>query len=238
MARAGTAGQDGEHDSIWTIRRSATDAKLTGCAVAWPGTGGSTPSWSGWVRCCSLSAAASAIVLYLAGWLLIPVDGREPRPSTTCSARSARKWPRGGVGRHGLVACVLTFAIFGAAMPFGFGPAIVLALIWYFGYYKNRRAAGAPRPRGPAAATAGPRRAAAGSRAVPLSRSGHSLHRGSRCLAAADGGDGAGRARTSRRSPRADGRTPLRTAPSPVSSPARRPGFLARSTPSHLSALR
>ena len=23
-------------------------------------------------------------------------------------------------------------------MPFGFGPAVVLALIWYFGYYKNR----------------------------------------------------------------------------------------------------
>ncbi|HEY6813838.1 MAG TPA: PspC domain-containing protein, partial [Propionibacteriaceae bacterium] len=63
--------------SVWTIRRSATDAKLSGLC------GGVAQHWGidpvlvrvGWV----LLAFSSGIglVLYLAGWLLIPVEGSD-----------------------------------------------------------------------------------------------------------------------------------------------------------------
>ncbi len=134
--------------SIWMIRRSATDAKLTGLC------GGVARYWGVdpvLVRVGAVLLAFSGgigIVLYLAGWLLIPVDGRETSTLDDLLGSSSRKWPREAWVAVVIVACVLTFAIFGAAMPFGFGPAIVLALLWYFGYYKNRSGRGrAPSPR-------------------------------------------------------------------------------------------
>ena len=134
--------------SIWTIRRSVTDAKLTGLC------GGVARHWGidpVLVRVGAVLLAFSGgigVVLYLAGWLLIPVDGRETSTLDDLLGGSSRKWPREAWVAVVIVACVLTFAIFGAAMPFGFGPAIVLALLWYFGYYKNRSGRGRAAPSG------------------------------------------------------------------------------------------
>lgn len=149
--------------SIWTIRRSATDAKLTGLC------GGVAQHWGVdpvLVRVGAVLLAFSGgigIVLYVAGWLLIPVEGRATSTLDDLTGgtgrNAAKRWPREAWVAVVTVACVLTFAIFGSAMPFGFGPAIVLALIWYFGYYKNRagkRASRDPASPDPPAAAVSP----------------------------------------------------------------------------------
>ena len=125
--------------SIWTVRRSATDAKLTGLC------GGIAQHWGVdplLVRVgCALLALSGGIglVLYLAGWLLIPVEGKDVAPIDDFFGAQARKWPRELWVVIVVIACIATFATFGALTPFGAGPAIILALIWYFGFYKHRR---------------------------------------------------------------------------------------------------
>jgi phage shock protein PspC (stress-responsive transcriptional regulator) len=125
--------------SIWTVRRSATDAKLTGLC------GGIAQHWGVdplLVRVgCVLLALSGGIglVLYLAGWLLIPVEGKTVAPIDDFFGAQARKWPRELWVVIVVIACIATFATFGALTPFGAGPAIILALIWYFGFYKHRQ---------------------------------------------------------------------------------------------------
>jgi phage shock protein PspC (stress-responsive transcriptional regulator) len=125
--------------SIWTVRRSATDAKLTGLC------GGIAQHWGVdplLVRVgCALLALSGGIglVLYLAGWLLIPVEGKDVAPIDDFFGAQAREWPRELWVLIVVIACIATFATFGALTPFGAGPAIILALIWYFGFYKQRQ---------------------------------------------------------------------------------------------------
>jgi phage shock protein PspC (stress-responsive transcriptional regulator) len=141
-------GQYDQVSSIWTVRRSATDAKLTGLC------GGIAQHWGVdplLVRVgCALLALSGGIglVLYLAGWLLIPVEGKTVAPIDDLFGAQARKWPRELWVVIVVIASITTFATFGALTPFGAGPAIILALIWYFGFYKHRRP---PRTRGSAA---------------------------------------------------------------------------------------
>jgi phage shock protein PspC (stress-responsive transcriptional regulator) len=132
--------------SIWAIRRSATDAKLAGVC------GGVARHWGvdpvlvrlGW----ALLALSGGIglVLYLAGWLLVPVDGKQTSVLDDTFGRQTRTWPREVWVVVVVLACVISFAVFSPLLPFGLGPAAVLALIWYFGYYKNRRPAPPPPP--------------------------------------------------------------------------------------------
>jgi phage shock protein PspC (stress-responsive transcriptional regulator) len=132
-------GQYEQVSSIWTVRRSATDAKLTGLC------GGIAQHWGVdplLVRVgCALLALSGGIglVLYLAGWLLIPVDGKTVAPIDDFFGAQARKWPRELWVVIVVIACIAAFATFGALTPFGAGPAIILALIWYFGFYKYRQ---------------------------------------------------------------------------------------------------
>ncbi len=136
--------------SIWTIRRSTADAKLAGLC------GGVARHWGidpVLVRVGAVLLALSGgigIVLYLAGWLLIPADGRQTSILYDMAGPSVRKWPREAWVVVVVVACFIVFAALGFASPFGFGPAIVFALIWYFGYYKNRSS------KNPNARTGGP----------------------------------------------------------------------------------
>jgi phage shock protein PspC (stress-responsive transcriptional regulator) len=124
--------------SIWTIRRSATDAKLAGLC------GGVAQHWGidpvlvrvGWVLL-TLSGGIG-LVLYLAGWLLIPVEGSAKAPVDDLFGESVRRWPRELWITLVAVASLAMGAIFGWLSPFGIGPAIVIALIWYFGFYKGR----------------------------------------------------------------------------------------------------
>jgi len=125
--------------SIWTIRRSATDVKLTGLC------GGVAQYWGidpllvrvGW----ALLALSGGIglVLYLAGWLLIPVEGNEKALADDLFGESVRRWPRELWITLVVVASLVMFAVFGWLSPFGFAPAIVIAVIWYFGFYRGRR---------------------------------------------------------------------------------------------------
>jgi phage shock protein PspC (stress-responsive transcriptional regulator) len=124
--------------SIWTIRRSATDVKLTGLC------GGVAQHWGidpvlvrvGWVLL-SLSGGIG-LVLYLAGWLLIPVEGSDKARADDLFGESVRRWPKELWITLVVVASLAMFAIFGSLSPFGIGPAVVIAVIWYFGFYKGR----------------------------------------------------------------------------------------------------
>jgi phage shock protein PspC (stress-responsive transcriptional regulator) len=125
--------------SVWTIRRSATDAKLAGLC------GGVAQHWGidpvlvrvGWVLL-ALSGGVG-LVLYLAGWLLIPVEGSDKAPVNDLFGESVRRWPRELWITLVVLASLAMFAIFGWLSPFGIGPAIVIAVIWYFGFYKGRQ---------------------------------------------------------------------------------------------------
>ena len=138
--------------SIWTIRRSATDVKLTGLC------GGVAQYWGidpllvrvGW----ALLALSGGIglVLYLAGWLLIPVEGSQKALADDLFGESVRRWPKELWITLVVVASVVMFAIFGWLSPFGFAPAIVIAVIWYFGFYKGRHSKADKAPPADAAA--------------------------------------------------------------------------------------
>jgi phage shock protein PspC (stress-responsive transcriptional regulator) len=124
--------------SIWTIRRSATDAKLAGLC------GGVAQHWKvdpllvrvGWVLL-ALSGGVG-LVLYLAGWLLIPLEGKDKAPVEDLFGESVRRWPRELWITFVVIASLAMSMIFGWLSPFTIGPAIVIAVIWYFGFYKGR----------------------------------------------------------------------------------------------------
>ncbi len=131
--------------SIWTIRRSVTDAKLTGLC------GGVAQHWGidpVLVRVAWGLLAISGgvgVVLYVAGWLLIPVDGHDRSPVDDFFGPQGRRWPKEVWIALVIVASVAALAIFGSLAPFGVGPAVVLAVIWYFGVYRQRsRSSSAP----------------------------------------------------------------------------------------------
>jgi phage shock protein PspC (stress-responsive transcriptional regulator) len=128
--------------SIWTIRRSATDSKLSGLCAGIAQHWGVDPVL---IRVGFVLLALSGgigIVLYVAGWLLVPVAGKSEGPIFDLLGDQARKWPRDVWVMLVVVCCVVVFTLFGTSTPFGFWPAIILALIWYFGYYKNRQPSG------------------------------------------------------------------------------------------------
>jgi phage shock protein PspC (stress-responsive transcriptional regulator) len=125
--------------SIWTIRRSATDVKLTGLC------GGVAQHWGidpvlvrvGW----ALLALSGGIglVLYLAGWLLIPVEGSDRALVGDLFGESVRRWPKELWITLVVVASLAMLSIFGWLSPFSIWPAVVIAVIWYFGFYKGRQ---------------------------------------------------------------------------------------------------
>ena len=124
--------------SIWNIRRSATDAKLAGLCA------GVARHWNvdpvlvrvGW----ALLALSGGVgfVLYVVGWLMIPADGKDKAPVDEMFGEAARKWPRELWLTIVVLASVGLFIAFGSAGPFSFGPALIIAVIWYFGFYRPR----------------------------------------------------------------------------------------------------
>ena len=78
------------------------------------------------------------LVLYLAGWLLIPVEGSDKALAHDLFGESVRRWPRELWIALVVAASFVMFAIFGWLSPFSIWPAIVIAVIWYFGFYKGR----------------------------------------------------------------------------------------------------
>ncbi len=135
--------------SVWSIRRSTVDKKLAGVC------GGVARHWNvdpvlvrvGWVLL-ALSGGVG-IVLYAAAWLLVPADGATRSTMDDLTKGSTRSWPREAWVAIVAIACLITFGIFSSTTTIGFGPAVVLALIWYFGYYKSRVKQAAPPAPGP-----------------------------------------------------------------------------------------
>src|SRR6185436_10749572 len=137
--------------SIWTIRRSATDAKLAGLC------GGVAQHWGidpvlvrvGW----ALLALSGGVgfILYVVGWLMIPVEGKDKAPIDDMFGDAVRKWPRELWLTVVVIASVGLFLAFGKASPFSLAPAVIIAVIWYFGFYKKRSPG--PAKSGPASPT-------------------------------------------------------------------------------------
>ena len=135
--------------SVWSIRRSTVDKKLAGVC------GGVARHWNvdpvlvrvGWVLL-ALSGGVG-IVLYAAAWLLVPADGATSSTMDDLTKGSTRGWPREAWVAIVAIACLITFGIFSSTTTIGFGPAVVLALIWYFGYYKTRVKKSTPPPSAP-----------------------------------------------------------------------------------------
>jgi len=125
--------------SIWTIRRSATDAKLTGLCGGLARYWGIDPTLVRVGMALLALSGGVGLVLYLAGWLLIPVDGKTTSPIDDLLGSQARRWSKEIWVAIVVVACIISFSIFGALTPFGVGPAIVLGAIWYFGFNKDRK---------------------------------------------------------------------------------------------------
>lgn len=129
-------------DSIWRIRRSVTDRKLAGVC------GGVAAYWGvdpvlvrvGWALLALTGGVG--VVLYVAGWLLIPLGTAARSGVDDLFGGAAANWPKEVWVTLVVIACVAAFALFGSVSPFGIGPALMLAVVWYFGFYRNR--AGAP----------------------------------------------------------------------------------------------
>jgi phage shock protein PspC (stress-responsive transcriptional regulator) len=125
--------------SIWTIRRSTSDVKLAGLC------GGIARHWGVdpvLVRVGFALLALSGgvgLVLYVAGWLLLPADGRDTAPADDLFGAATRKWPREVWIAIVSIACVAALALSGG-LTFGIGPVLVIAVIWYFGFYRPRTA--------------------------------------------------------------------------------------------------
>lgn len=123
---------------ISTFHRSAADAKLAGVA------GGVAERWGldpvlvrvGFVLL-ALTGGVGA-VLYLAGWLLLPVAGTERAAVDDLFGGAASRWPRELWITLVVVACIVSFGVFGAVSPFGVVPALALAALWWFGYHRPR----------------------------------------------------------------------------------------------------
>src|SRR5918997_794129 len=108
--------------SVWTIRRSTSDIKVAGLC------GGIARQWDVDPVLVRVGFAVLALsggvglVLYLAGWLLLPIDGRDTAPVDDLFGAAARRWPREVWIAIVCIACVAASALFGGLMPFGISP--------------------------------------------------------------------------------------------------------------------
>lgn len=136
----------GAMSSVWSIRRSTSDKKLAGVCS------GVARHWNvdpilvrvGWVLLAF--SGGVGVVLYGAAWLLVPADGATTSVMDDWTKGKTRDWSREVWVVIVTVVSLITFAIFSSTTSIGFGPAVVLALIWYFGYYKSRSKRATPPP--------------------------------------------------------------------------------------------
>src|SRR4051812_29178811 len=127
-------------NSIWTARRSTVDRKISGVA------GGIARAWNVDPVLVRVGFAVLALsggiglVLYLAGWLMMPEEGKQTSYLDDAVPQT-RGWSR--ELRTGLIvlACLMGVAALSWLVPFSYSAAVVMAAVWYFGYYRPRRQA-------------------------------------------------------------------------------------------------
>lgn len=131
--------------SIWTVRRSATDHKVSGLAA------GLADGWNVDPMLVRVGFAVLALsggvglVLYAAGWLMLPIEGKQQSQLEEWIPQS-RNWSRELKVGVVVVACVIGAAALSWLVPFSFAAALVVAAVWYFGYYRNRHQRHPERP--------------------------------------------------------------------------------------------
>ncbi|SER20891.1 PspC domain-containing protein [Microlunatus flavus] len=124
--------------SPWVFQRAADDAKLGGVCAGLAGRWGVDPVL---VRVAAVLLALTGgigVILYLAGWLLLPVAGTDRAAVDDLLGGAAARWPRELWITLVVLACIVSFAVFGAVSPFGVAPALVLAAVWWFGFRRPR----------------------------------------------------------------------------------------------------
>jgi hypothetical protein len=156
----------------------------------------------------------------------VPADGATTSPMDDLTKGQTRAWPREAWVAIVAIACLVTFVIFSHATSVSFWPAVVLALIWYFGYYKTRVKSAAPpaqpgRPQPPQPGSLGGPPAAESFRypgpATPFTEAAEAWRQ---------------RVEDMRRSSTPDAATSARQAPAPVPSPSPAPAPVAPTAPS------
>ena len=123
--------------SVWTVRRSATDHKVSGLAAGLARTWDVDPML---VRVGFAVLALSGgvgIVLYAAGWLMLPLEGKEQSQLEEWIPQTG-SWSREVKVGVVVAACIIGAIALSWLVPFSFTAALVVAAIWYFGYYRNR----------------------------------------------------------------------------------------------------
>ncbi|GAA3572176.1 hypothetical protein GCM10022197_31090 [Microlunatus spumicola] len=121
-----------------TFRRSVSDAKLAGVCSGVAARWGLDPVL---VRVGFVLLALTGgvgVVLYLAGWLLLPVGTTGRAAVDDVLGGAVARWPRELWTTLVVVACVVSFAVFSAVSPFGLAPAFALLALWWFGFHRPR----------------------------------------------------------------------------------------------------
>lgn len=97
-------------------------------------------------------SAGVGVALYLIGWALVPALGSDERPIHRF-APFTRNWSTTAMTIAAVVFGVLIVSLASSIAPMGFGTALIVAAVWYFGFYRKRSAAAPTQhpPRGLAA---------------------------------------------------------------------------------------
>lgn len=126
--------------STATVRRSTTDVRLAGLC------GGLAEHWGVdvvlvRVACVVLVLCGGlGVVLYAAGWLLVPARGRDTAALDDLLGGRARHWPASVRVALVALACLAAFAVALPVLPSGVGLVAVLAGVWWHGALPRGRA--------------------------------------------------------------------------------------------------
>lgn len=93
-------------------------------------------------------SAGVGLVLYAAGWLLIPEEGHS-EPRLFSLAPATRQWSPQTLNAAVAVAVTAVAVTAGSVFPLGLGPLAVCALVWWFGIRPRTQAAVPADTRGP-----------------------------------------------------------------------------------------
>jgi len=127
--------------SIWTVRRSVTDRKVSGLSA------GLARAWDVDPMLVRVGFAVLALsggiglVLYAAGWLMLPAEDKDQSQLEEWIPQT-RTWSREVKIGVVVAACIIGALALSWLVPFSFSAALVVAAVWYFGYYRNRRRPG------------------------------------------------------------------------------------------------
>lgn len=124
--------------STWSVQRAVDDAKLGGVCSGVAARWGVDPVL---VRVGAVLLALTGgvgVILYLAGWLLLPGAGTGRAAVDDAFGGAAARWPRELWITLVVLACIFAFATFGAVSPFGVAPALALLAVWWFGFHRPR----------------------------------------------------------------------------------------------------